>query len=106
MKVRRPFLLALLLPLLLELLVVFTARPLAAAEELSCCEPEAAEMFKGLFGAEAQQAEEEEEKLLSALAGNHNQVAACPASYGRRGFFSTAATADPLAFGWRMPLRI
>ncbi len=103
MKLRRPILLALLLPLLLDLLVVFTAGPVVA-EDLSFCEQEV-EVLEGLFEAE-EEIEEEEEFHSSHLFSNRGLTVECPAAYSRRAFLPATSSASPLAFGWRMPLRI
>jgi hypothetical protein len=102
MKIRRSYLFALLLPLLL---VFFSCRPFASAAELSCCEQEAVEVLEGFRDAE-ERVEEEENVFFSCLLQRFDVVVIAPAFGDSRHFFSTLCCASSLALGCMIPLRI
>lgn len=106
MKLNRPTLLAFLLPLLLNLLVVFAAHPFVVADKCTCAELEEAEVLvESLFEDEEQGADEAD--LLTAFQpASHEACVIGPATFDWFPFVFSASCASPLAFGWRMPLRI
>ena len=100
----RTFWFALLIPLLLDLLVVFSECPSgrdiqAGIEE---CSPD---VQKGFCEAE-ERMEEDEETFSFYLLQNFQTCAAAPVAYGECRSFSIITCATPLASGWLMPLRI
>ncbi|VGO17304.1 hypothetical protein PDESU_05900 [Pontiella desulfatans] len=105
MKRNRPFLIALLIPLLLDLLVFFTVLPASGQRFQTCIEQETEEVCEGFFKAE-ERVEEEVEFLCGVLPPS--QQPCCIASFGfsRRMFFCPSATSASLSCGWRMPLLI
>jgi hypothetical protein len=106
MKIRRLYLLALLLllfPLLQGLVVVFSNQPIAS-DERAYCEQETVEVLQGFLEIEEQV--EEDEVCSSFLFSGLTQSIVSPLFYDRCGSLSASAQASILAAGWRMPLRI
>ena len=102
MKFCRPVLFALLLPLLLDCLLVFTWQPFASVEERTVFAQESIEVLEGIEEAEDQL----EEETLHCCQFRCCETVLCPSACGRRLFFRSSSENSPLACGWSMPLLI
>ena len=104
MRIHRSYLLALLLPVLLDVLVVFTARSYVV-DDLSYCEREAVEALEDFREAE-ERLEKEEDNLFSCLLQSFHGEVASLVVFGQCRFFPVISNESFFASGWMMPLRI
>lgn len=102
----RNILIALLIPLLLDLLVFFTAIPSASEGQYgSRFEQQKTETFEGLCERE-ERVEEEDEFSFHGLCFQNRIQIINPVFCGANRVLTAQSVDSPLSFGWKMPLRI